>query len=128
MANNQNKKGNLFIVYRDSLLATGLESVLRARGMCAVQIDLRQGGALENLERVLRPGDVVIVDRRDSQVHPSLSIMRLLMNNADISIIGLDPYENGLELYRRQARRVTDAEQLATFIDLCWPVEKGRPE
>lgn len=126
MANNENKKGNLFIVYRDSLLATGLESVLRARGVCAVQIDLRQGDAWGKLEGALQPGDVVIVDRRDSHVHPSLSIMRLFMNNADINIIGLDPCDNGLDLYRRQAGQVTQPEELVAFIDRCWAAGKGR--
>lgn len=120
MADNVTKTGGLFILYKESLLAKGLERLLRERSMAVVAIDMKEDGAWERLSEGLQPGDVVIVDKRDLQVHPSLSIMKLFMNNAEITIIGVDPCENSLELYRRQAQVIKEPEELVKTIGYCW--------
>lgn len=121
MADNLTKTSGLYILYRNSLLAKGLESLLRDGGIPVVAIDTKEDGAWESLNKGLQPGDVVIVDKRDLQVHPSLSIMKLFMNNAEITIIGVDPCENSLELYNRQAQVIKEPEELAKFIGCFWP-------
>ena len=121
MADNVTKTSGLYVLYRNSLLAKGLQSILRDVGMPVVAIDMKEDGAWERLNEGLQPGDVVIVDKRDLQVHPSLSIMKLFMNNAEITIIGMDPGENSLELYNRQAQVIKEPEELAKFIGYFWP-------
>ena len=121
MADNVSKTSGLYVLYRNSLMAKGLENLLKNDGMPVIAIDMKEDGAWERLNEGLRPGDVVIVDKRDLQVHPSLSIMKLFMNNAEITIIGVDPCENSLELYKRQAQVIKEPEELVKTIGGCWP-------
>lgn len=113
------RTNRVYILYQDSLLAVGLHSMLAARGRVVVGIDLKETGAWDHLQRALQPGDVVIVDKRDKEVHPALSIMQLFMNCHEISVIELDSSESKMELYQRQRRAVENPEQLSGLIDQC---------
>lgn len=116
MARRSYKTGEVFVLYRDSLLAAGLERLLHDVGRVVVPIDLKQAWAWQRLQRALKPGNLVIVDKRDGKVHPSLTIMQLFLNNPEISIIGLDSCENKLELYSRRGKEVRELSGLTEVI------------
>lgn len=109
-------ESQVFILYSSSLLAEGLEGLLRQEGLHVNGVDLRQPEALPRAKRRLRPHDVVIFDTGDSGVHPPSSILELLLQGPEIALIGLDPCLNRVAIYRKMETSMSRPEELVKTI------------
>ncbi len=103
---------NIFVLRTDSLLARGVELLLSKSGLNILPVDVRQPQAVETIEANLQPGDVIIVDKGGTGVHPYMSIFQLFLRHSDIVVIGLDPEANEMELYQRHQKRAKGAKDL----------------
>lgn len=100
------------IVDTNSLMARGLSLLLSQKGFPVMEVKLNHGGVLQPC---LRPGDVLIWDCRDTPAAPRASLLEQLVREQKLTVIGVDPGENKLELYLDGA----GAEELVKLIGLC---------
>jgi hypothetical protein len=105
----------VFILHSGSLLASGLEIILKEEGLAATGIDVSTQSLDEEMLHFKR-GDIVVFDTADVGVHPSLSLLQILMQTPAVVMIGLDPIENRMEIYRKSERRMHKTADLLKLI------------
>ncbi len=102
---------HIIVLFKSSLLAQGVEMLLRQEQLDVTSIDLREPQALERLCPLV-PGDVVIVDVSEGTIHPALSIEKLLMQNPEATVIGISPCYDRVEIYRKQSIPIAEVKEL----------------
>ncbi|MBI2305105.1 MAG: hypothetical protein HYU86_10235 [Chloroflexi bacterium] len=102
----------VFILFSHSLMAEGLNILLRAHDLKVVGVDARQADAVEHAQHLMRPQDVIIVDEGDIAVHPSMSIFQLFMKHPDVTVVGLNVKNNSMEIYQREVKTMERLEDL----------------
>lgn len=101
----------IYILHSSSLLASGLEALLRGKGLAVTALDPRTPEARARLE-MLKGRDIVIFDSMDEDVHPSLSLLHVLAHNPQITAIALNPAENKIEIYHKEQRPLAKTQDL----------------
>lgn len=106
----------VFILFSHSLMAEGLNMLLRAHDFKVVGVDAREADAVERAQQIMRPRDVIIVDEGDIAVHPSMSIFRLFMKLPDVIVVGLSIKDNSMAVYQREVKSMERLEDLLGII------------
>ena len=104
----------VLILYRDSLLAQGLESLLRQQTGLETSATQLEEANVEELVRHFAP-DVIIVDRDELAVRAGITVDRLL-REPHLRVIAVSSRDDVAQVYEGHEVRVAKLEDLlATF-------------
>jgi hypothetical protein len=112
------------ILYRDSLLARGLEKLLSGAGVHLHKIDLKGPDPLEMLLPSVQPGDTVLMERQGQSDRSWEEVLRLLSSLPAVALIVVDPSSSQVQVFLQQQCPIDSPEELAKIIR--WWGEWGR--
>ena len=110
------KGARVYVLFGNSLMAEGVEVMLKKEGLGVVGVDVGDEEAFSRFERDFQPGDAVIVDVGDAAVHPTLSLLHTLAERADVLVIGLDASQNEVHIFRKWRKTVSQVGELVEAI------------
>ena len=105
----------LFIIHATSLLARGMQIILKEHGLEAMEIDVREGNVTHCIDS-LEAGDIVIMDRSDAVVRCHFGSLQALVQSADLTLVCISSEENAIEIYRKEKRTVGGLRDLFEVI------------
>ncbi|MFQ5885698.1 MAG: hypothetical protein ACE5II_00535 [Anaerolineae bacterium] len=98
------EKHRVVVLYCRSLLAAGVARLLKERrDVESLDLDAQYRDATEGL-KAFRP-EVIVLDRRDTDLSRQVGISDLLAANPGVKIITLDPYSNEIGVISAGAQR-----------------------
>lgn len=106
----------VLILYRGSLLAQGVESLLRnEKGLDIASLQMDKEEKPAGYAVGLTP-DVIILDTCDLGGQARLSVLGLLEEHPKAKVICLNPEDGKVEVYRKDQRVATRREELVEAI------------
>lgn len=109
--------GKVVVLYGRSLMAQGLEALLRSFGsLDVVGIDLEQPDAWERLRS--SRAQAVLVEPADLEHGQWSTLWRFLDDNQDLSIILVHTSDDSVSIYRKQRMAIRDPDDLVAAIGL----------
>lgn len=106
----------VLILYRGSLLAQGIESLLRdEKGLEIASLRMAKGEEPGSYAFGLTP-DVIILDTCDLGGQARVSILGLLEEHPRAKVICLNPEDGKVDVYRKDQRFATKREELVDAI------------
>jgi hypothetical protein len=113
------RRQQVLVIYRNSLLAQGIASLLqREKGLEVMVLNLAETG--DTPPAPLTP-EVIIVDANDPGAQQELSVLRLLRDNPTARVICLHPGDQVLEIYQRIQKMAAKREELIEAIQSPHP-------
>ncbi len=105
----------IVVIYRKSLLAQGLEALLkRTAGLEVVGMDFEREDAAQHIA-VFHP-EAVIVDVDELGIVGKTLIMQVLQENPSVKVFCLSINGNNVDVYQRRQMAVTKADELVEAI------------
>lgn len=115
MRQEQMARRQVLILYQASLLAQGIESLLRKeKGLEVVGLQLGKRVA-ETQDANFEP-DAIILDTCDLSGRAGISVLSLLHEHPKAKVICMNAEDNRLEVYRKDERIATRREELVDAI------------
>ncbi|MDP2660794.1 MAG: hypothetical protein Q8R28_08695 [Dehalococcoidia bacterium] len=105
----------ILVLYRHSLLAEGVESLLKNENMSVVGMNLEDPEAAKRVER-LGVEAVVLLDTNETNAHPSINVPTVLLHNPSAVVIALNSQDNKVEIFRKEERAITRWSDLVDII------------
>lgn len=105
----------ILVLYSHSLLAEGVESLLKKEALEVRGMDLEDPGAIESV-RCLGPQDIVLLDTSETFHHPSLNIPQVLLQNQHVVVIALNSQDNKVEIFRKEEKAIARLSDLVDII------------
>ena len=106
----------VLILYRGSLLAQGIENLLRKeRGLDIASLQMRKEESPGGFAVGVSP-DVIIVDTCDLGSRARQAIVDLLEQNPKAKVVCLNPEDGRVEVYHKDQRIATKQEELVEAI------------
>ncbi|MBI2305506.1 MAG: hypothetical protein HYU86_12270 [Chloroflexi bacterium] len=111
------EKRDIVVVYGKSLLAQGIERLLRkVEDIEVVGIDLERAGAMESI-RSVQPGTVVL-DMDDVSLKGGDLILRLLQNVSSLTVVCLTNNGERADIYHKEQKPLTTTQELWEIIGI----------
>ncbi len=105
----------ILVLYRHSLLAEGVESLLKNENMSVVGMNLEDPEAVGRVE-CLGEQAVVLLDTSETNAHPSINVPRVLLDNPSAVVIALNSQDNKVEIFRKEERSIARLSDLVDII------------
>ncbi len=105
----------ILVLYRHSLLAEGVESLLKKENLTVVGMSLEDPEAVERLGCLGREA-VVLLDTSETNSHPSINVPQVLLQNPSAVVIVLNSQDNKVEIFRKEERSIAKLSDLVDII------------
>ena len=105
----------ILVLYRQSLLAEGVESLLKKANLRVIGMDLEDPEALERV-RCLGQEAVVLLDTSETNAYPAVNVPQVLMENPHAVVIALDCQDNRVEIFRKEEKAIATLADLVEII------------
>ncbi len=105
----------ILVLYRHSLLAEGVESLLKKEDLRVVGMSLEDPEAVERVA-CLDQGAVVLLDTSETNSHPAINVPQVLLQNPCAVVIALNSQDNKVEIFRKEERSIAKLSDLVDII------------
>ena len=105
----------ILVLYRHSLLAEGVESLLRKENLRVVGMNLEDPEAVERVA-CLDQDAIVLLDTSETNSHPAINVPRVLLENPCAVVIALNSQDNKVEIFRKEERAIARLSDLVDII------------
>ncbi|MDP2726699.1 MAG: hypothetical protein Q8P59_04075 [Dehalococcoidia bacterium] len=105
----------ILVLYRHSLLAEGVESLLKKEDLKVTGMNLEDPEAIK-LVSCLGRGAVVLLDTSETNAHPSINVPQVLLENPGAVVIVLNSQDNKVEIFRKEERAIARLSDLVDII------------
>lgn len=114
------------VVYRHELFADAIMSLLRARGLGALAVDVRSREVFARVQG-MRPR-VILVEDNDSDGEFTAKLREILRRNPEVGVIRINVESNRLGIYSARQVMVSGPQDLFDAIDRLDEQPEGRRE
>ncbi len=105
----------ILVLYRHSLLAEGVESLLKKANLRVIGMDIEDPEALERV-KCLGQEAVVLLDTTETNTYPSINVPQVLMENHHAVVIVLNSQDNKVEIFRKEEKAIATLTDLVDII------------
>lgn len=105
----------ILVLYRHSLLAEGVESLLKRENLKVIGMDLEDPEAIERV-RCLGRDAIVLVDTSETSANSSINVPQVLMGNPNAIVVALNAQDNKVEIFRKEEKAITTLSDLVDII------------
>lgn len=103
------------MLYRHSLLAEGVESLLKNENMCVIGMNLEDPEAVKRVGCLGREA-IVLLDNSETNAHPSINVPGVFLYNTSAVVIALNSQDNKVEIFRKEERSIAKLSDLVDII------------
>lgn len=105
----------ILVLYRHSLLAEGVESLLRKENLRVTGMSFEDPEAVERMGSLGQEA-VVLLDTTETNAYSSINVSKVLLQNPHAVVIALDSQENKVEIFRKEERSIANLADLVDII------------
>lgn len=105
----------ILVLYRHSLLAEGVESLLKKENLKVIGMSLEDPEAAERVGSLGREA-IVLLDTSETNSHPSINVPQVLLQNPCAVVIALNSQDNKVEIFRKEERSIAKLSDLVDII------------
>lgn len=105
----------ILVLYRHSLLAEGVESLLKKENLSVMGMDLEDPQAVERVRRLGRDA-IVVVDTSETSANSSINVPQVLMENPNATVVALNAQDNKVEIFRKEEKAIATLADLVDII------------
>ena len=109
----------ILVLYQHSLLAEGVESLLKKANLIVKGMNLQDPEAIERV-RCLGQEAIVILDTSETNAHPGVNVPQVLLTNPHAVVIALNCQDNKVEIFRKEEKSIATLSDLVDIIRALW--------